>query len=441
MLHEFVNRFKIFYTLRLAIMTLNMKRISVEFRMEKGLPIWTGKSISVGEKSLIKVRNIGNGAYGSVSLVIVNRKHHAYKQFEEPDCQSSFRELYALSSLSHPSIIPLSGFVIDAENVIKGYLMPCADRSLMDLIHLLPPPTNRSNQITSLLDNIGREIVGGMAYLHQNSFLHRDIKPHNVLLISGRACLADFGLATIIPDGPCLNTGEVHTALYRAPELFHLSTERTKYGPEADVYAMGITLIHMYTGEYWMSQTGLLIRHAENSDYPYQMVGSIHKSLDHCKNVPTRLLRLMTSTVIDTRPGAMEISLKWYSVIKPTEFKMLTSKAINSSKKGIHRRLSEHPTKFISKCHGSRIEIARESYLISCLKKKKPKVDLSSIAEIACQLVTFDGISPSKHTWKAMHSICKASIIKNQSKTILFKSELEKFVHRNCRRHNRFITK
>lgn len=436
MLSEIVYRFQKSYIVRLLLMAIKIHRVSLEFRIERGLPVWDGKRVDVTRKSISILKLLGEGTYGYVSSVRcnANRKTLAYKHFEEPECQSSFRELYSLSSLAHPSIIPLVGIVTNAKGIITGYLMPCASQSLMDLIRIIPPPASRSARITSMLDDIGYDATQGISYLHQNAFLHRDIKPDNILLLNGHACISDFGLATIIPEGPCLNTGEVHTAFYRAPELWDLSSSQTRYGPEVDIYALGVTLIYMYTGSSNMSQSGLLISRALGMTKPYKLVRSILRTLDPFKNVPTRLLRLMTSYMVNSRPSANEIMRNWKVITKYREVS-LTSRAVDSYKKGIHRRLSGSPTDFRNKCSGEESEIGRESYMIAHLRSRKPKMDLLQLSQIATQLVTYAGLSPNPKTWNALNSLCKAGGQKKLSRQPhISTSELEKYLHQRLTR-------
>ncbi len=393
--------------------------------------MWNGKRLNVSKTELTTLKRLGEGTYGVVRKVAIkgNRQHYAYKQFEEPECQSCFRELYALSSLNHPSIMPLTGIVSNSKGVITGYLMPCASYSLMDLIRVTPPPSYRSCNISEMLHSVGHDIVQGIACLHQNAFLHRDIKPDNVLIINGHACISDFGLTTIIPEGPCFNTGEVHSSLYRAPELWDLESNHTCYGPEIDIYATGMTLLHMYLGAPKMSQGSFILRKAGNSIKPYSFVPKIIQSMIPFKSVPTRLLRLLTSFNITQRPSANELVKKWKVLIKYPDT-VLASKAADSCRKGVHRHVSASPGKFLSKCSGTKSEVSRESYMISHLHARKPKLDLSQVSQIATQLVTYAGLSPDPKTWSAMHSLCKDGVPKRLCREpIVYTSDFAKYIH------------
>ncbi|XP_052744054.1 eIF-2-alpha kinase GCN2 isoform X2 [Bicyclus anynana] len=103
-----------------------------------------------------------------------------------------------------------------------------------------------------------REILEGLAHVHQKGMIHRDLKPVNIFLDSNdHVKIGDFGLATKVfsglkvediqsqEDGDGLLTGQVGTRLYVAPEL-QQSANKGIYNQKVDIYSLGIILFEMF---------------------------------------------------------------------------------------------------------------------------------------------------------------------------------------------------
>lgn len=108
------------------------------------------------------------------------------------------------------------------------------------------------------LDSITVQLLSSLSVLHNRRILHRDIKPQNILvdyiydsdmkLLSreGAKCyLADFGISHIFTDEEYVNEERAYTAYYRPPEV----CADMAYNENADMWALGITLIEYITGE------------------------------------------------------------------------------------------------------------------------------------------------------------------------------------------------
>ena len=96
------------------------------------------------------------------------------------------------------------------------------------------------------LAGLGGEVSAGLAHAHEHGVIHRDIKPHNILLDEkGHAKVTDFGIARALDATQATRTGSfLGTALYSSPEQL----QGKKVTPKSDVYSLGATLYQAATG-------------------------------------------------------------------------------------------------------------------------------------------------------------------------------------------------
>jgi serine/threonine-protein kinase len=101
---------------------------------------------------------------------------------------------------------------------------------------------------------IAQEVGAGLGFAHRNGFVHRDVKPENILFADGHAVLADFGVAracdsgAATPDGEHLTEGgiAVGTPEYMSPEQ---ASGETSLGSPSDVYSLACVVYEMLAGE------------------------------------------------------------------------------------------------------------------------------------------------------------------------------------------------
>ncbi len=104
-----------------------------------------------------------------------------------------------------------------------------------------------------LIKRITLETLSALAAAHALGIVHRDLKPANIFLVNdddkGHVKVLDFGFAKALDDessGEITNAGTlVGTPAYMSPELVH----KKNVGPAADIYAMGLIMAEMVTGE------------------------------------------------------------------------------------------------------------------------------------------------------------------------------------------------
>ena len=151
-------------------------------------------------------------------------------------------EARATARLSHPHIV---GIQAVGEDQGRPYLVMdlVEGRSLM--AELEERGTFQPRQAAELV----RDLADALAYAHARAILHRDLKPHNVLLDrSGRARLTDFGLAKEVARGEAITaTGQVlGTPAYMSPE--QALGDAQLIDRRSDVYGLGATLYALLTG-------------------------------------------------------------------------------------------------------------------------------------------------------------------------------------------------
>ncbi|MDD4658054.1 MAG: Stk1 family PASTA domain-containing Ser/Thr kinase [Eubacteriales bacterium] len=149
------------------------------------------------------------------------------------------REAQAAASLSHPNIVNIYdvGQDKDVYFIVMEYV---EGETLKDLIDR-EAPLEPARAV-----NIVRQIANALYHAHANKIIHRDIKPHNVLISKdGRVKVADFGIARAVTTttqtfSPNSLMGSVH---YFSPEQAKgkLATE------QSDLYSLGIVLYEMLT--------------------------------------------------------------------------------------------------------------------------------------------------------------------------------------------------
>ncbi|RAL10106.1 serine/threonine protein kinase CLA4 [Aspergillus homomorphus CBS 101889] len=212
-------------------------------------------------ESYSKQRKIGQGASGSVYVARV--KEHAtspvarelYRQYgprtqvaiKQMDLRSQPRkelivnEIIVMKDSQHSNIVNfLDSFLQEQSNELWVVMEFMEGGALTDVID--------NNQVIQedQIATICLETCKGLAHLHSQNIIHRDIKSDNVLLDrAGHVKITDFGFCAKLTESKSKRATMVGTPYWMAPEV----VKQKEYGPKVDCWSLGIMAIEMIESE------------------------------------------------------------------------------------------------------------------------------------------------------------------------------------------------
>jgi eukaryotic-like serine/threonine-protein kinase len=169
-----------------------------------------------------------------VALKLLNDRHASDEQFVE----RFRREAQSAAGLNHPSIVSIfdRGYAESTYYIAMEFL---DGRTLKELLI-----RNGPTPVPIAID-YARQILGALSFAHRNGIVHRDIKPHNIIVGSdGRLKVTDFGIARSGASQMTEAGSIVGTAQYLSPE----QARGAPVDPRSDLYSLGIVLYEMLTG-------------------------------------------------------------------------------------------------------------------------------------------------------------------------------------------------
>ncbi|KAF9304001.1 Cyclin-dependent kinase 2 [Mortierella antarctica] len=193
--------------------------------------------------NVVKLGPLGEGTFGTVFKAkrATDGKVVAIKQVRLSNTTDGIpaaiiREIALLGELSHDHVVQLfdSDYRQPFDNVYLTFEYHGID--LRKYIRAIPREKYSYLMPMKTIQNLMRQLVQGLEYCHARSYLHRDLKPQNLLIANGQLKLADFGLSR--GGAPPLRpyTREVVTLWYRAPEIL---LGASHYSVGTDVWSVG----------------------------------------------------------------------------------------------------------------------------------------------------------------------------------------------------------
>lgn len=186
------------------------------------------------------------------------------------------KESQAAASLSHPNIVNI--YDVGTDNDVPYIVMEYVDGKTL----------KKYIKEKGFLENaevikISKQIALALQHAHNNHIVHRDIKPHNILITEdGRVKVTDFGIARAITSSTITNTGNVIGSVH------YFSPEQARGGfvdEKSDIYSLGVTMFEMTTGRVPFSgntPVTVALKHLKEEVLPPSMINSeVSKGLEN----------------------------------------------------------------------------------------------------------------------------------------------------------------
>ena len=185
-------------------------------------------------------RGVGAGGFGEVYLAVSDAGKEVALKRVQRNLEIEVRGVSQCLNLKHPNLVDLYDVKYDDQGQAWVVMEYIAGESLKEVIDRYPQGMPQDQALTWF-----RQIGAGVAYLHGQGIVHRDLKPGNIFDDRGLVKIGDYGLSKLISasrrSGQTQSVGTFH---YMAPEI-----GRGVYGKGIDIYALGILLYEMLTGQ------------------------------------------------------------------------------------------------------------------------------------------------------------------------------------------------
>lgn len=232
-------------------------------------------------------RELGRGGMGIVYLAREVRLDRpvALKLFPPalaavPSLRERFlREARTAARLSHPHIVPI--YTVDEVDPYVFFAMAYVDGETLGARVRTRGPLPPSEAARML-----REVAWALGHAHEQGVVHRDVKPDNILLeaATGRALVADFGIAGLQQDAGTQQTGEVvGTPEFMSPE----QAAGARVDAQSDLYSLGAVAFYALSGRVPFTGATSVEILAQHMTQPAPPIA------EHAPAVPRRIARIV----------------------------------------------------------------------------------------------------------------------------------------------------
>uniref|UniRef100_A0A6B2L2L3 Protein kinase domain-containing protein n=1 Tax=Arcella intermedia TaxID=1963864 RepID=A0A6B2L2L3_9EUKA len=198
-------------------------------------------------RDILLVKKIGEGQYGDVWM----GKYHDYpvackilkRQMTDKESEKAIEELKLMAKLKHPNVVLFMGACLNDQ---KQICIVTEFASRGDLRTVAPQVKSLAKRL-----KLGLDVASGLAWIHANGIVHRDLKLPNLLVFEDWSVkIADFGLSLQLEEGVSINRfgGNVK---YSAPEILKARYDESitiyPYSEKTDVYSFGLMFWELVT--------------------------------------------------------------------------------------------------------------------------------------------------------------------------------------------------
>ncbi|QNK54651.1 Stk1 family PASTA domain-containing Ser/Thr kinase [Paenibacillus sp. PAMC21692] len=216
------------------------------------------------------------------------------------------REAQSAAALSHPNVVSI--YDVGQEDDIHYIVMEYIEGSNLNEIIQERAPLQTDEAV-----RIAMQICDALDHAHQNHIIHRDIKPHNILIgNNGRVKVTDFGIARAVTSSTITQTGSVIGSVhYFSPE--HAKGINT--GEKSDLYSLGIVLYQMLTAKlpfFGESPISVALKHLQE---PFEEPRVVNPHIP--QSVENVILKSMRKNPAERYSSAHEMFLDLDTCLRP----------------------------------------------------------------------------------------------------------------------------